>query len=36
MMELLVRMAEEKYINKYMKTKNYLEAIEFFWEGFYI
>ena len=33
MMEILARMAEEKYINKYQKAKNMFEAIEMFWEG---
>ena len=32
MMELIVRIAEEKYINKYQKTKNYFEAVEMLWE----
>ena len=33
MMELLIRIAEEKYIFKYAKTKSYFEAIDMFWEG---
>lgn len=33
MMEILARIAEEKYINKYQKAKNMFEAIEMFWNG---
>ena len=31
-MELIVRIAEEKYVIKYQKTKNYFEAVEMLWE----
>lgn len=30
-MEILVRMAEEKYINKYKSTTNYFEALKMLW-----
>ena len=33
MMEILVRIAEEKYINKYQKTKDYFEAVKMLWDG---
>ena len=31
-MELIVRIAEEKYINKYAKTKNMAEAVQMLWQ----
>lgn len=31
-MEVLVRIAEEKYIIKYKTTTNYAEAVRLFWE----
>lgn len=30
-MDMIVRLAEEKYINKYKYTKNYFEAVESLW-----
>jgi len=32
MMEVLVRIAEEKYILKYKTTTNYFEAVKSFWD----
>lgn len=31
-MEAITRIAEEKYINTYQKTKDYFEAVQLLWE----
>lgn len=33
-MELLVKIAEEKYILKYQKTKSLFEAVKMLWDEF--